>query len=535
MKRCFVSILAVVFLMALSAGPITRAGAGSLAVNAGAPPMVSYQGQVNVDGHPFNGTGRFKFAIVDPPGTTSYWSNDGTSTGGGQPTNAISLPVANGLFSLRLGDAGMSMPPLLASVFTEQARLLRVWFSPDGTTYTLLSPDSPITSVPYALQAQQALDSITLSGHPASDFMATSHFLGRHWAAKADSTGDVGTYSSITLGADGLGLASYYDYDNGDLKVLHCGNLLCNSGNTTTSVDTTGDVGTDSAITLGADGLGLISYYDYTNHDLKVLHCGEVLCKTSNTITSVDTPGDVGGATSITIGVDGLGLISYIDFANHDLKVLHCGNTLCSAGNTATSVDTAVWVGQLNTSITIGGDGLGLISYWDLGNLDLKVLHCGNLACSSGNASAAVDTGGDVGGYNSITTGADGLGLIAYYDHSNGNLKVLHCGSPACSSFNTSTTLDSDGDVGLYVSITTGPDGLGLIAYQDLTNLDLKLLHCGNQLCNNNNASATIDAAGDVGGYNSITIGADGLALISSYDHSSGDLKVIKISGLGRR
>jgi len=34
--------------------------------------------------------------------------------------------------------------------------------------------------------------------------------------------------------------------------------------------------------------------------------------------------------TSMTISADGLGLISYFDFGNDDLKVAHCENTFCS-------------------------------------------------------------------------------------------------------------------------------------------------------------------------------------------------------------
>jgi hypothetical protein len=179
--------------------------------------------------------------------------------------------------------------------------------------------------------------------------------------------------------------------------------------------------------------------------------------------------------------------------------------------------------------------GWGLISYWDVNGYDLRVLHCGNLLCNSGNTSTAVDTTGDVGGYSAIAAGADGFGLVSYYDNTNHDLKVLHCSNPACSSGNTSTSVDTPGDVGLWNAITIGPDGLGLIAYQDLSNHALKVLHCGNLFCNNNNSSATLDAAGDAGQYNSITIGADGLGLISNYDHSNGTLKVIKLSGLGRR
>jgi hypothetical protein len=45
---------------------------------------------------PFSGTGHFKFAIVDAAGTVSYWSNDGASTAGDEPTQAVSLAVDRG-------------------------------------------------------------------------------------------------------------------------------------------------------------------------------------------------------------------------------------------------------------------------------------------------------------------------------------------------------------------------------------------------------------------------------------------------------
>ncbi len=112
-------------------------------------------------------------------------------------------------------------------------------------------------------------------------------------AATVDSAGDVGRYTSITISADGLGLISYYDNTNGDLKVMHCGNAACSSGNTATTVDSAGTVGEFTSIITGADGLGLISYYDVSNGDLKVLHCGNAACN-SGTVTAVDSWGDVG-------------------------------------------------------------------------------------------------------------------------------------------------------------------------------------------------------------------------------------------------
>jgi hypothetical protein len=115
-----------------------------------------------------------------------------------------------------------------------------------------------------------------------------------------------------------------------DLKVTHCGNAACSSGNVITTVDSTGYIGYDTSITIGADGLPLVSYYDITNADLKVAHCGNAACSAGNTFSVLDSFGDVGTHTSITIGADGLPVASYYDDTNGDLKVTHCANAFCT-------------------------------------------------------------------------------------------------------------------------------------------------------------------------------------------------------------
>jgi hypothetical protein len=61
---------------------------------------MSYQGRVLSSGAPFNGTGYFKFAIVNAAGG-SFWSNDGCSSAGSQPSLAVPVTVSNGLFTVR--------------------------------------------------------------------------------------------------------------------------------------------------------------------------------------------------------------------------------------------------------------------------------------------------------------------------------------------------------------------------------------------------------------------------------------------------
>lgn len=92
-----------------------------------------------------------------------------------------------------------------------------------------------------------------------------------------DGPGNVGQYTSVTIGKDRLGLISYHDVTNRTLKVAHCSDRACTSAALTT-LDSAGDVGQDTSVTIGADGLGLISYYDATNGNLKVAHCSDRFC-----------------------------------------------------------------------------------------------------------------------------------------------------------------------------------------------------------------------------------------------------------------
>jgi hypothetical protein len=142
------------------------------------PTKVQYQGYVTVNGTPYNGTGYFKFAIVDAAGTTTYWSNNGTSVNGGQPTAAVPLTVSKGYFNVRLGSAMTNMNKTIgAAVFKAAGRLLRVWFATtSGGPFTQLSLTA-IDSTPYAFNAD------TLDGLDGSGYASAGHkHFGETWS-----------------------------------------------------------------------------------------------------------------------------------------------------------------------------------------------------------------------------------------------------------------------------------------------------------------------------------------------------------------
>jgi preprotein translocase subunit Sec61beta len=344
-----------------------------------------------------------------------------------------------------------------------------------------------------------------------------------------DSNGFVGQYTAITSGADGLPLIAYHDFDNKALKVAHCRDAACTAADFTT-IDTVGAEQVAS-ITIGRDGFGLISYYDFdgTDGDLKVAHCSNAACS-AFVRTPIDTAGDVGLDSSIAIGTDGFGLISYYDASNGDLKVAHCSNTACTA-STAVTIDSDNDVGQY-TSIAIGTDGLGLISYQNVTAIDLRVAHCNDSACSTATPTGFATAVND-GATTSLAIGNDGLGIISYWEQTNGDLKVRHCTNVACTTTDAIANVDTGGNVGHYTSLTIGADGFALISYQDFTNLNLKVAHCLSASCATFQVT-TVDATDEsVGRYSSITIGADGLGIISYYDASNTNLKVVHCANAG--
>lgn len=118
------------------------------------PQLINYQGRVAVGGVNFNGTGQFKFALVDGAGTTTFWSNDGTSSGAGQPSAAVAINVTNGLYSVLLGNSALpGMTGIPASVFSNADVRLRVWFDDGVHGFQLLTPDERIAAVGYAMKA----------------------------------------------------------------------------------------------------------------------------------------------------------------------------------------------------------------------------------------------------------------------------------------------------------------------------------------------------------------------------------------------
>jgi len=375
------------------------------------------------------------------------------------------------------------------------------------------------------------VDADTVGGLSAAAFSPAGHQHDERYFTESEltSAGAGGAVHWENLTAVPAGFADGIDNDTtysfGPGLIIEDGQIRIDLGlfhTRVSTLDSDSNVSFYTSIAIGDDGLGIISYH----RELKVAHCNDTACSSATT-TTIESIGFSCDHMSIAIGDDGLGIISYRDSSNRDLKVAHCTNTVCSSA-TITTIDSTNLVGSF-TSIAIGDDGLGIISYYDETRDDLKVAHCNDTACSSA-TTTTIDSTGYVGEYTSIAIGDDGLGIISYLDFTNRDLKVAHCNDTACSSA-TTTTIDSTNLVGSFTSIAIGDDGLGIVSYFDETNSALKVARCNDTICSSASI-ATIDSNGYMGKYNSIAIGDDGLGIISYLDFTNCDLKVAHL-GIG--
>jgi hypothetical protein len=251
MRKGWVGLLALVLWLTL----LSSAGYAQI------PHKMNYQGYLtNAAGVPISGTVQMVFTIYNV-------------SGGGTPlwTETHSVTVSQGVYSVILGEGSTPTPINL----------------PFDTTYYLgvqagadaeMTPRKVLTSVGYAFRT---LNAELLGGQKLADLDTR---YGRSSPVQNPRSNTIttidygGYYTSITIGTDGLPVISNQDGTNEDLKVAHCGNASCSLGNALTTVDSGINVGYFTSITIGTDGLPVISYYDGTNKDLKVTKCANSFC-----------------------------------------------------------------------------------------------------------------------------------------------------------------------------------------------------------------------------------------------------------------
>ena len=346
-----------------------------------------------------------------------------------------------------------------------------------------------------------------------------------------DSSGDVGQYSSVTIGADGLPIVSYADASAG-LKFARCSDPACT---TSTNRIVEGGAGQFSSMVVASDGLPVIASYVPAANNYAVLRCADRLCQSNAVLAGAAGP-TRGRYMSSAVGADGLPILvyteSHFEGAGLNLKrvdsveVVHCSDLHCSSTGGANVIYKGS--GAFSTSVAIGTDNYPVISYGDAVNHSLMVTHCLDQVCF-GHEDFSYDVGGGGGDKidTSIAIGIDGNPIVSYMNSVDG-VAIVHCNNVACSAGSVSG-IESGGPVDNTTSIVIGVDGLPRVAFYNATAGDLKLSKCVDVVCSFV-LTETVDGTGLVGKWPSMAVGSDGALVISYYDVSNGDLKVAHIA-----
>ncbi|MCG2817952.1 MAG: hypothetical protein L6433_02965 [Actinomycetia bacterium] len=181
------------------------------------------------------------------------------------------------------------------------------------------------------------------------------------WNIKTvDSAGRVGSYTSLALDSSGNPRISYLDDTNWDLKYAYSndGGVTWPAANIKT-VDSAGNVGSDTSLALDSSGNPRISYFDNTNGDLKFAYSndGGATWPAAN-IKTVDSAGNVGLSNSLALDSSGNPRIGYLDWDNGDLKFAYSNDFVVVAPTLETNAATNVTTSgaTLNGNITDTGD-----------------------------------------------------------------------------------------------------------------------------------------------------------------------------------
>ena len=332
---------------------------------------------------------------------------------------------------------------------------------------------------------------------------------------RPDRTPTVGNYSAVAIDGSDLPVIAYYDYDAQDLRVIACSTPTCAGTQTVNKPDTIGNVGISPSIQIDGQGLPVIAYYDFSNWDLKLLHCTNRDCSGAQNPTTVVSEGAVGADPSLVLDDDGLPVITYTSyhaagFQDENLNIVRCQTTNCSSASAPVTLDAVGNVGSAS-SLQLDSGGNPVISYYDRTNQKIKILHCTNSACSGAQTSSDVADAGCCANRTSLQLDSLGHPVVAFWRN---GLAIATCADPNCQ-----TTADvhypAEGAAGGGPTLALSSSGNPIVAFS------ANVLHCTNKGCSGVQNPAVVDSSE----------GSAGIGLSMAID--SGGNPVLSYSVLG--
>ena len=337
----------------------------------------------------------------------------------------------------------------------------------------------------------------------------TVDLLNPGWTSTSvDSTGDVGTYARIALDASDVPHVVYFDATNEDLK--HAWND--GAGWTTETVATTGCVGTWPSLAFDASGDAWVSYLDCTSNALMVATDASGAWMS----TTVDT-GDVrDGTTDIAVSpTTDVPTVCYHSENSDTQQVAWYSGGAWSTFIVDNPVDTT------GLSCNIAFDSTGEANIFYVNDAADQVELAQGLGTSWTKSTLTEDyVLESTFGHLCATIDDDDVTHLGFYDNDGFNLVYGTDGSGSWEF----DDVDTSGRVGQYCGIAVDDFGLVHMSYHDDSNGNLTYaVHNGYQW-----TAIDIVTTNDVGTFTSIAVDSYGYSTIAYVDETNDDLVVVE-------
>ena len=342
-------------------------------------------------------------------------------------------------------------------------------------------------------------------------------------------------WPSLAIAPNGNPGVSYRHPDG--LKFAACTDSTCASASLVVLDSGAGGNGGTSLV-YNNQGYPLVAYHHLPETGLKVATCTSACSHPQVTYwIDIGLQTSTGGYPAVALKSDGTPFVGHVYASAGDIRLANCLQSDCSwfsNGNNSNGVGTVDYDG--NGAVAVANTVYGpLVVYWQTYYKRLRAAQCTSIGPNGCTAWNFSDLDSDISNnpYPSIALGNNGRPVIAYYDVSSGSLNVVTCSSYNCSpgignsqgSLQTVEVVDSGGNVGTNSSIAIQGSGNPVIAYYDITNGTLKVAACTTASC----SGAVIKTIGpaDDSGRMSLAIGNDGTPLVAYIDNNS--LKVARV------
>jgi hypothetical protein len=169
-----------------------------------------------------------------------------------------------------------------------------------------------------------------------------------------DESGGEALLTVLTLDTSGSPVVAFRDLA-GSIKVLRCNDPNCAApGEVTVTLPTPPAI--SFAFTTDAAGRPVVAYIDQASLNLNVLRCNDAACSSTGEATvTADADADTLALPSLVLDASGRPVVSYFDGTNWEIKLLRCSSLTCGAKGVNADNDACTDDQEFSVSASQGG------------------------------------------------------------------------------------------------------------------------------------------------------------------------------------